>query len=84
MNIGIRRTWNGSIMVLSRITNRIVRPGNSRRAKPYATSDEDTIAPVTDSRVMVEVLRNQRVNGSAPQPSLKLFQRSGRVNSCGG
>ena len=71
-------------MVLSRITNRTVRPGNSSRAKPYATSEEDSIAPATDSTVMIEVLKNQRVNGSAVQPSLKLFQRSGRVNSCGG
>ena len=84
MNIGISRTWNGSIIVLSRITNRAVRPGNSRRANPYATSEEEVTAPVTDSRVMTEVLKNQRVNGSAVQPSLKLFQRSGRVNSCGG
>src|SRR5690606_31476764 len=52
---GIKRTWKGSIMALRVKTKNISRPGQRKRAKEKATSDELKMVPITDNTAIMSV-----------------------------
>src|SRR3954469_18933159 len=58
--VGSRVTWNGRMIVAMRTTNSAFRPGKRKRAKPYATSVEETTAPIVLRSAIPAVLNSRR------------------------
>ena len=62
-------TCCGSIIVLRTSTNRAFRPGNRKRAKPYATAAAETVWPIVLKRATITLFRVKRPNGSSVHSS---------------
>src|SRR4051794_25533973 len=73
--VGRRVTWNGRMIVAMRTTNRTFRPGKRNRAKPYATSTDESTAPIVLSTAIAIVLKNSRGKFSCDQTVEKFSSR---------